>query len=209
MKGKIIFGLRLSCCLFGCSSNASGIIECYTIEVTSGGKSVLNKTYSSSSGKVYEYRNENGDSIYLSSNVKGTDYYYSNSDDQDAEIRVFKDRYTTKYTTYTYLGFIGFLTIEQNYYYNTIRKIIDCETKCSEYRYEKNPDDLQANNPKAYACAKQGYYKVNSTTQSKDASTKKFYYPLILDLEDKSLVRHTYIKLGEDSIVSYKVKWFE
>ena len=201
---KIFCGLLIMfmMCLCSCSTNnqknTSGKIDCYSIKVTDGGSTAFNRTYSASTSKVYEYKSESGDSIYINTRMYGTDYQ---GNTLDYKIFVYSDRYTSDYVEYSYYGFIGWLTVEQNYYLDLDNRTIDSETKYREYLYSTNPETAEADNKKAYNCAKNNYYVLTTS-----------YYPqnlmLRLDLEEKGLERHSYTKLGDGSIVDYRVKWF-
>ena len=189
---KIFCGLLIMfmLCLCSCSANnqknTSGTIDCYSIKVTEGGKTVFSSTYSASTSKVFEYKSESGDSIYINTRA-----YY--------KIFVYADRYTSDYVEYSFSGFIGWLTVEYNYYLDLDNKTIDSETKYREYLYAKNPEAGEADNKKAYNCAKKNYYVLK---------TDYYTLNLRLDLEEKGLERHSYTKLGDGSMVDYRVKWF-
>lgn len=201
---KIFCGLLIMfmMCLCSCSANnqknTSGTIDCYSIKVTDGGSTVFSRTYSAYTSKVYEYKSESGDSIYINTRIYGTDYQENT---MDYNIFVYSDRYTSDYVEYSYSGFIGWLTVEQNYYLDLDNRIIDSETKYREYLYSTNPEIAEADNKKAYNCAKNNYYVL---------TTSYFHQNLMLRLylEEKGLERHSYTKLGDGSIVDYRVKWF-
>lgn len=189
-----LFTVAILLILCSCSTNkTNGVIDCYSIKVTSGGKSI-NQTYNASTARVYEYKSANGDSIYTSAELYSYDYQ---SDSTTYKLKVYADRYTSDYIEYTYSKFIGWLTVENNYYLDLDNRTIDSEVKYSEYLYAKNPDNSAADNKKAYECAKNNYYIISGST-----------YVLRLDLEEKGLERHTYTKLGDDAIIEYRAKWF-
>ncbi len=189
--------------LCSCSSNGtsktSGVIDCYSIKVTEGGSSVFSQTYFATTSKVFEYKSAKGDFIYA--NYR---YQYNDSSYQliDGIINVYPDRYTSEYIEYTFVKFVGWLTVEYNYYFDIDNRTIDSEVKYSEYLYANNPTTDAANNKVAYECAKKNYYLLTSSAGFNKA------YNLKMDLEEKSLERHTYTKLGDDSIITYKAKWF-
>lgn len=199
---KIFCGLLIMfmLCLCSCSANnqknTSGTIDCYSIKVTDGGKTFFNETYSAYTSKVYEYKSANGDSIYTNNRIYKSDFQ---GNIVDYKIFVYQDRYTSDYVEYSYSGFIGWLTVEHNYYLDLDNRTIDSETKYREYLYATNPEAGEADNKKAYNCAKNNYYVVANYTRNAI---------LRLDLEEKGLERHSYTKLGDGSIVDYRVKWF-
>lgn len=204
-KSKLIILTTTILMLCSCSSgtninnNTQGIIDCYSIKAKTDSSTILEKTYSSSYIGVYEYKNEKGDSIYTS--------FHSKKDGADTSLYVYKNQYKSTYIEYTYKGFIGWLTCETNYYLDLDNRIIDIETKYREYLYDTNPNDETANNKKAYNCAKKNYY-ANYSGYRLDEIEVKYYFYLKADILDKSLERHSYIKLGADTVVEYKAKWF-
>ena len=210
MKKTLTAGLlMLSCVLCGCSNGGTtaqtkGTVDGYSIRVTNGGSSIFSGTYNASYSRVYEYKNSIGDSIYT--NYRIVCYNYDTGVPNDAVIYSYKDRYTNEYVEYSYVGFIGWLTVENNYYLNLDDRIIDSETKWSEYLYSSNPSEDKADNKKAYQCAQKNYYQV-STKGYNDANGKSFY-PLKMDITEKTLERHSYTKLGEDCVITYTAKWF-
>jgi len=179
------------------SSNTKGVIDCYSIKVTEGGSTVFSQNYSASWARVYEYKDSKGSSIYTSTRTQTYDSSYQMI---DTPIRVYPDRYTSDFTEYTYDKFVGYLTVENNYYLNLDNNTIDSETKYSEYLYSANPsgETLTADNKKAFECAKTNYYII----------TSNYNNVIRIDMEEKGLERHTYTKLGNDSIITYKAKWF-
>ncbi len=216
MKKRIIIPLFiLTSLLSGCGktnlkSLVTGKIDCFSISVTNGGTKIFSEEYSSSYNGVYEYRDNEGKSIFLSHHLIGTSSNYGTS--EEAEIHVFESRYKEQYSIYTFYSFIGWLTVENNYYYDLDENIIDCETKWSQYLYEKDPGEEKGDNEKAYQCAKNCYFQINTIGYPfllpKDSSSGNFYYTLKKDREESSLERHSYIHLGKDDMVSYKEKWF-
>ena len=187
--------------LTACNSTkdaTKGVVDCYQISVANGGSTLFTKTYQATYSKVYEYKDENGKSIYTSAR-----YISYNSSHTDLPIRVYPDRYTNDYTEYTFSKFVGYLTVEYNYYLDLDNRMIRSETKWSEYKYESNPIDSSnegtPDNKEAYNAVQNGYYQAVS---GYDSATLK------LDLTESGLIRNTYTKLGEDSIITYTAKWF-
>lgn len=211
MKKSLSLSVLTLISVLSCSCDkkiqTTGVVDCDEISVSSGGSSVFSKSYSASYSKVYEYKSENGDSIYTDLQIIG---YYNSPDYKvvtDIPIYLYNSRYKkSDYVKYSYVGFIGWLTVEYNYYLHLDEKIIDSEIKWSEYLYDKNPDEEPADNKKAYECAKKGYYHVNGSIYYNPE--KDNYYPLSGDLTDKSLERHSYTKLGDDSVITYTAKWY-
>lgn len=175
------------------------IIDCYSIEVKDGNGKVFNYTYYFYNTKVFEYKNEKGESIYT--NVK-IGHFTESQEYVDSSIYLYPDRYSSDYTEYKFEGFIGYLTYENNYYLDLDDRIIDFETKYSEYLYDTNPTEEPADNKKAYECAKKNYYILS------DTSVYLPYYTLKADMVETGLERHTYTKVGEDLIITFKEKWF-
>lgn len=210
MKNFLKLALIASCFLCGCSSSktankTTGIIDCYSIEATTGEKVVFSKTYFRSYRPVYEYKSSNGESIYTNNHIT---YYNRDTEkyDGDAVIYSYKSRYTSDYTEYFYSGFVGWLTYEENYYLDLSNNIIDSEIKYSEYLYSSNPNDAPADNKKAFQCAKKNYYQVYAYAYDIDEKSKDYYYAIKMDLDDKSLDKHSYTKLGDNCTITYKVK---
>ena len=205
MKRNLVLGLLLApCALCGCSSGETtiqtkGIVDCYSIRVTSGTSTVFYAEYSAGYAEVHEYKSSKGDSIYTDS----PDYQTS------SVIRLYNNRYTNDYIEYSYVGFVGYLTIEKNYYLDLDNKLVDSEVKYSEYLYSENPvADKKADNKKAYDCAEKNYFIKSSFSGVNDPDTEEYVCILRTDLVEKSLMRHSYMKLGEDSVIDYKAKWF-
>lgn len=194
--------------LCGCSNGrtaapTTGIIDCYSIKVAANGDSTaFSGTYQASVSSVFEYMSESGDYVY-------TDNHILNRYDGggDAVIRLYKNRYTNDYTEYSYVGFVGWLTFEKNYYLDLDNRIIDSEQKWSEYLYATNPStesstESSVDNKRAYQCAKSGYYRISSVIYSAS------YYSIRADLVEKTLETHSYTMLGDDSVITYQAKWF-
>lgn len=208
----MMMGCLLSSCSVGKFAKTDGIIDCYSILVTSGGDMVYNATYSQINSPVYEYQNDDGKSIYLDYDIQ--------SDEPGAKkvpVRFFKNRYQTDYEQYNYVGFVGWLTQEENYYYDTDDRIIDKEIKWSEYKFQENPDKEPADNKKAYSCAKKNYYHVKDTTRyyyelrdfvGYTIDDEEYFYKITDDVIVKGLEIHTYLSLAEDNAVGYVAKWF-
>lgn len=206
-------------------ANNSGKIDCYSIN---------GKTYETWTKEVYEYKNEAGEAIYTDTYLI---YYWYDNDtypyvgdrtEKENTISVYKTRYTEEYTTYTFSKFVGWVTVERNYYFDVNAKALDREIKFSEYKYEKNPDADSENkkenvdNKAAYnAIKKYGYYcfdeswnylsplgiskgsngKVRKDTTAIPASIQ-------LDLAESGLSRHEYTIYSESDTITYRAKWF-
>lgn len=204
-KSKLIILTTTILMLCSCSSgantnnNTQGIINCYSIKAKTDSSTILEKTYSSSLARVYKYQSASGDSIYTS--------FRSAYNGADIFIYVYKNQYSSNYVKYTYSSFIGWLTCETNYYLDLDNKVIDVETKYIEYIYT-NPNNEKANNIMAYNCVKNNYYYTESSGFELDETIGKYYFYLKTDLLEKSLERHSYIKLSSDTVVEYKAKWF-
>ena len=207
MKKSLSLSVLALISVLSCSCDkkiqTTGIVDCDKVSVSSGGSSVFSKSYSASYSKVYEYKSENGDSIFTDNHIIAYDYQA----EIDVPIYLYNNRYKkSDYVKYSYVGFIGWLVEEHNYYLHLDEMIIDSEIKWVEYLYDKNPDEKPADNKKAYECARKGYYHVNGSIYYNPE--KNNYYPLSGDLTDKSLERHSYTKLGDDSVITYTAKWY-
>ncbi|MCI5746088.1 MAG: hypothetical protein MR270_07415, partial [Erysipelotrichaceae bacterium] len=166
----------LSCVLCGCSNSGTtaqkkGTVDCYSIFVRNGGSSVFSGTYSTYYSQVHEYKDSNGNSIYANCNICHQVYNeITDTYDTVESIFVYSDRYTVDYTEYSYVGFIGWLTVENNYYLDLDKRIIDSETKWSEYLYDKSPSGYESlgtpNNKEAFKKAKNNYYQISSYNAS-------------------------------------------
>ena len=208
MKSKILMLLVATLEMAGCTSNGaaggtSGKVDCYSIRVTEGESTIFNETYDAGYSSVYEYKSADGKKLYSASHIYWRDY--NTSAKKDAVIRAYPDRYTNDYTEYSFSRFVGFLTRENNYYLDLGARTIDSETKWSEYKYASDPTTVSegaSNNKEAYNCAKSNYY------QDLGYLSDQEYVTLRLDLTDSSLERHTYTMLGQDSVITYRAKWF-
>ncbi len=187
--------------LTACNSTkdaTKGVVDCYQISVSNGGSTVFSRTYQSSYSRVYEYKDANGNNIYINKR-----YQSYNGAQSDLPIYVYFNKYDNDYTEYTFSKFIGYLTVEYNYYLDLDNRMITSETKWSEYKYKSNPtnssDDGTPDNKEAYRDAQKGYYQ--ATFDGVNVTLK-------LDLTESNLIRNTYTKLGEDSIITYTAKWF-
>lgn len=203
MKKSYFILLFVAIGLIGCSSNSAagktrGKVDCYSIQVYEGGSTVFNKTYSAGYSQVFEYISSGGKKIYTSSHYT---YYVPSSETlKDSVIRAYPSKYTNDYTEYYYSRFVGYLTKEQNYYLDIGSRMIDSETKWSEYKYTTDSND-DVNNKEALNCAKKGYYQDLTNIDNINVSLR-------LDLVESSLERHTYTMLGQDSVITYRAKWF-
>ncbi len=207
-KEFVVLVLGAVFALASCDSktkNASkGTIDCYSVQVYSGGNSIYSGLYSNSTSKVYEYKDANNNYIYLNTNFS---YYSTDS----IVLKVYNNRYSADYIEYEYVGFVGWLTYEQNYYLDLDNRVIDYETKWSKYLYELNPDNSNtsegtANNERAYSCAMKGYYSI--TNMHPESKNGKYYVTLKTDMLESGLERHQYTMLGDDDMITYKSKWF-
>lgn len=171
-----------------------GVIDCYQVRVTNGGSTVFSGDYYISSTEVYEYKNASGKCLYTSNRYRTYNYDYTEL--LDGSVKVYPSRYKSDFEEYQFSKFVGYLTYETNYLLDLDARIIDTETKYSEYLYSTNPNEgNEANNKEAYEKAKKGYYTINSGT-------------IRLDMAEKEMERHTYTKLGEDCVITYKAKWY-
>ncbi len=192
--------------LTGCSTNnvpgkTNGWIDCYSITVQNGGNTIFNQTYQVASSEVWEYKNDKGESLFVDSRPQYTDY---DNTKVDCTIAAYPSRYESIYVEYTFSRFVGYLTMERNYYLDLSGRTIDSETKWMKYKGDKDsapyPEVGMANNEEAYACAKKNYYQLGG-----------FYAQsvyLSLDSNLSSLERHTYTQVGSDSVITYTAKWF-
>ncbi len=206
-KSVCLLAVLSGCLLCGCSDlskNTSGIVDCYSIAVTNLSSSVYSAQYSISYSGVYQYKNSTtGESVYTDEHSPYT----------SSKIRAYEDRYSSKHTDYTYVGFIGWLTKENNYYLDLDKKIVIAEVKWSEYKYEKNPDyryesTSSADNNAAYHCASSNYYLSSDFYYDNKLDDKVTVYAFAKDTTQKSLERRSYVKLGEDCTIAYQAKWF-
>lgn len=208
MKRILLVGIA-SFGLVGCANNGGGgggRVDCYSIQVKSSMGAVLNGTYQTSYSWVFEYKDEKGQTLYTNERYR---YVVRDSEKGDyvvdTTIRAYPNRFTNDYVEYYFNRFVGFVTVENNFYYDPGSRTIDSETKWIEYKYESDPttleDGMKANNKEAYECAKRNYYQL------------EFYYSgecfdLRLDMNESGLERHTYIQVGSDSVITYTPKWF-
>ena len=196
--------LFLSSCTSSVKAKSRGIIDCSFIYVE-GSKSSFNKSYSTTYAPVFSYKSADSKIIYCN---KGTiPSKENNQSDTKLYIRFYKDRYTKDYVDYFQDGFIGWLSLESNYYLDLDTRTIDCETKYSEYLYSENPEnDIDADNKEAYKCAKKGYYQYRDYIYYSEDEDGNYYYILKADSETSALVSHKYIYLGSDDRITYTEK---
>lgn len=207
MKNTILFLLPL-CVLTSCGEpklaekDVKGVIDCHSIQVSSSSGKALEFSYYNSRSEVYEYKNDDGKLLYFSNRyIKQTLDSESNKYiNVDYSIKVYPSRYKSDFDYYRFNRFVGYLAYERNYLLDLDLNIIDCETKYSEYLFENNPNEtLEANNPEAYEKAKTGYYTYTNGYE---------YAYIYLDMAESSMSRHSYIKLGDDCVITYKPKWY-
>lgn len=210
MKKTILFLLPL-CVLASCGEpkfaekDVKGVIDCRTIEVSNSTGKFLSFSYSSGYSEVYEYLNADGKLLYFSNRFTKRAFNSQINEyvDVDYPIKVYPSRYKSDFDYYRFNRFVGYLTRESNYLLDLDLNIIDSETKYSEYLFENNPNEtLEANNPEAYEKAKTGYY---TYTTSYDG---EYYAYIYLDMAESSMSRHSYIKLCDDCVITYKPKWY-
>lgn len=205
---KLLFTVFAALSLVSCANTAgSGVIDCYSINVKNGGSSVFSQTYQATFSYVFEYKSAAGDALYMS-NRYGRNQYNPETDTYSVQyvpIHVFPNRYTSNYVEYAFSRFVGYLTLERNYYLDLVNKTIDSEMRWSEYKYENPPQNPIGSetfdNRDAFACACKNYYY-------ETLSTSDDYAIMRLDLLESSLSRHSYTYCGADSVISYVKKWF-
>ena len=186
---KKLFGVALigmTALLCSCSQkvqNSSGVVDCYSVSVSTSGKTVFDGKYSKGKSKVYEYKNEDGEYVYTNTQLNSIKIYANDYDEYD-------------YEEYTLKGFIGYLSVEYNYLYDIDKNVIESRVVFSEYPIATTTTmDEKADNKKAFECAKKGYY---TTNQQK----------IIKTIEEDDLERSTYRKVGTECVVAYQAKWF-
>ena len=205
-----IFLVTLTIVLCSCSNKkeievADGFIECYSIKVTfnydSYDKTIFNEKYTRTAAMVYEFKSDDGDSIYTDRKLE---YYDSDGLRLNRTIHLYKDRYASDFIEYKYAGFVGWLTVENLYFLDVNNKIVDSLVKYSEYLYSTKPSSSEegGDNKKAYKCAKKGYYILSGYMYENSA------FSLSSDLEEKGLERHTYTKFSDDCIITFRKMWF-
>lgn len=185
--------------------DVKGVIDCQSIDVsTSSGKS-LSFRYGIDYSMVYEYKSDDGKLLYFSNRYTKSVFDSESNKyiDVDHSIKVYPSRYKSDFDYYRFNRFVGYLTYERNYLLDLDLNIIDSEAKYSEYLFENNPNEtLEANNPEAYEKAKTGYY-----TYTYGGYGGEYAY-IYLDMAESSMSRHSYIKLGDDCVITYKPKWY-
>ena len=233
MKKSLLLAVGLFPLLMSCgnqnaqnAANGKGIIDCNSIELKQNGSTIFSKEYSFSPDGVFEYKNSDGEFIYTNNFVLDNENSdFTNNDIRWKSLRVYKDKYVIdpedKVEEYKFNKFVGYVSIENNYYLNLDAKMVDCETKWGEWKasgenkassttssdssstpspYEKvlaNPD-----NKKAYECLKTNFYPTLSHSSSNDEMM------IVLDLAKKGGEYHSYFKYGDDVVASYEAKWF-
>ena len=195
--------------LTSCSNGNAGRIDCYSIRVTSSSGTSFTKTYHSQFTCVYEYKSKDGGYLYAGALHDGADGIWP--------ITVVEDRYSGNYVLYTYVRFVGVITLENNYYFEPATRTIDMETKWSERKDNENPQNQEKiDNKEAFEKAKTGYYYVDQTdartytpesSQTGGYAASKPCYVISLDTADNRIEKHTYLQVGDDYNVEYTPKW--
>ena len=204
LAGALGLMLLLSSCSNGKEiDNNKGTIDCYSIKITNGGKTTSSWEYHINYSYVYEYKDISGKAIYTNSHMMG---YDSNYNQVEYSIRLFDNRYNSDYIEYTYAGFVGYLTVEYNYYLDLENMVVDSDTKWLEYLYSTDPTTQSGDNKKAYECAQKNYYQISGSAYP--SATGELYFTIRNDMAQTGLERHEYTKLGNDEEISYVVKWF-
>lgn len=120
---------------------------------------------------------------------------------------------------YKFNKFVGFVSLEQNYYLNLDAKMVDSEVKWGEWKSSDNktsssssstsssPSPYEtlfkdADNEKANECLKKNFYP--TLTQGSGSTDTTIY----LDISMKGSEFHTYSIYGDDATVTYTAKWF-
>ena len=201
--GCMAFIFALAGCSNGVKAQTTGVVNCYYLEVDVGGQTFSNH-YSQTYSEVYEYKDDNGNAIYASTQVSWNRYDEATGKYKTCtSLWVYRDRYTTEYTEYKYVRLVGQLMEEHNFYLDLDKRVIDSETKWSECRHEQSSSSsdssMSYDNHEAYQKAKTGYFQSDSIN----------YNSIKLDLAQKGLERHTYTILSEDSVITYRAKWFQ
>ena len=182
------------------------MIDCYSIDIIQSDSKIFSGRTSTGSSRIYEYKNSSGDFLYSSSYVHKT--VEEENRKLDSYIRFYPSKYSEEYVEYAFVRFVGWLTLEHNYYLDLDKGYLDIATEWSEYLYEKNPyGEKSADNKEAYQKAKTGYYYELECYWG-GAEKDVPYYSARADLLDISLSRHSYKKLGDDCIVDFVPKWF-
>jgi len=180
MKKTLLFAAMTACLLAGCSKTSintkTGKIDCQSISYTTDLNHRNSMSYTLNRASVFEYKSANGSKIYLSAN------YYS--------VILYENAYDKTWITYNSPSLIGYLDVEQLYYYDLDSSTIDCVVKYSQYKGkdDKDSEGRSLNHLSAYSCASKGYYTTDT---------------IIKGITDNTLERHSYIKLGDNAIVSY------
>lgn len=181
MKKSLLLAALAACLLTGCSKTAvntkSGKIDCSYISYTVDQNHTNSLQYNLSYVYAAEYKSEKGDIVYGNYN--------------NGSIKLYDNPYTENATIYSFVRVIGCLSYEQIYILDLESVTVDCVTKFGKYQGDINKDlsGNALNHNEAYQCASKGFY----------SGSGKF----IKGITDSSLERHSYIKLGDNTIVHY------
>ncbi|MCR5308661.1 MAG: hypothetical protein K6E21_00930 [Bacilli bacterium] len=202
MKRKLIM-LAALLALSGCSKagGKSGTIECEQIILSSGSY----KTFYSGKRETYVYEYTYKDKIIYTNistvSQEGSDTRY--------ELEVSESRYELKENC-IFSRYVGCLMNETTCYLHLDSNTVEIIQKFSEFKYEKDSNDVEANGKEAYACAKQNFYFIDTSNYSTsyDYDTYGFSeyirtYSLYLDENDSSLEKRNYIMCGSGSLIGY------
>ena len=178
---KIILVLLTLMGLSACSKagGSKGVVECSLIRFSSYG--TQNLMPGTESSKVYEFKNSKDETIYLS------ECYYD-------ELKVIS--YKKENSIYTYSRLVGYISLETSYYLHLESKTVEARTKYVEYKETETPDGGDPNAKEAYKCAKKRFISSDYVYDS----------TVYIDDVDFSLERKYFIKLGENSLITYVPK---
>lgn len=94
--------------LFGCSNKdipTTGIIDCYSVEITNERSSSFYGKYSTSYSRVYEYKNSYGETLY--SDGRNT-FKTDDGKEQKAPIYLYPNKYSEDYVEYSFVRLVGY-----------------------------------------------------------------------------------------------------
>jgi hypothetical protein len=194
------------CALALCSCNnvePTKKLNCNTISIKEDEKTIFEGHSDSLVLGVYEYKNSKGDSIYTDTHLTVNYYCSQDVDKVNPTIHVYENSSLENYEVYNYVGLIGWVSQEYNFYLDPDERSVETEVICKEYSSNSNLDGKVHDNKKAYECSKKEYYKLTNDILG---SYDNYYYDLKKDSAQSAYERHSYFEYGENSIVDYTLK---
>ena len=198
---KLTFGLGASFALIDCNYSmqaSGGVIRCDSLAVYEGKEPTFSFRGQVYCEPIYEYKAEDGRTIYTDDRVKYRDYSSTTPYEWewiDAGLSISPG----DNPIYHFSRLVGYVETQINCYYDFDKRLIDIETKYVKSDYEGKEDDGPIDNKKALSAFKDGYYDVGYEASGQVV----FVYES--DIIKPVLESHVYYQVGDSAVVSYTV----